>query len=49
MFNIITTNKKRTATAPTYTISRVMAKNSALEIKNIIEALKKHNIRYKTE
>ena len=29
MFNIITTNKNKTATAPTYTITNVKAKNSA--------------------
>tara|TARA_B100000886_G_C20253052_1_gene419646 strand:+ start:347 stop:610 length:264 start_codon:yes stop_codon:yes gene_type:complete len=49
MFSIITTNKKRTATAPTYTINNVIARNSALEIKNIIAALKKHKIKYSTE
>jgi len=49
IFNIITTNKNRTATAPTYTIRRVIAKNSALKIKNIIAALKKVKIKNRTE
>ena len=47
--NIIITNKKRTATAPIYTISSIIAKNSALENKKRIEVLKKTSIKNKTE
>jgi uncharacterized protein YehS (DUF1456 family) len=47
--NIITTKRKRTATAPTYTINKVIAKNSALRIKKIIAELKKVKIKNKTE
>ena len=49
IFNIITTNKKRTATAPTYTIINVIAKNSALKSKKIIAVLKKVKIKNSTE
>ena len=34
------TNKKRTATAPIYTINSIIAKNSALLNKNSIDDLK---------
>ena len=47
--NIIITNKKSTATAPIYTISSIIAKNSALENKNKIAVLKKTTIKNKTE
>ena len=47
--SIITTNKKRTATAPTYTIINIIAKNSACKITKRPAALKKAKIRNKTE
>ena len=49
MFNIITTNKNKTATAPTYTIKSSIAKNSApIKTKRPV-ALKNVRIRKKTE
>ena len=45
----MTTNKKRTATAPIYTIRSTIAKNSALENKNKIAELKKTKIKKRTE
>ena len=47
--SIITTNKNKTATAPTYTITNIKAKNSAPRIKNIPAELKKQSIRKRTE
>ena len=49
IFNIITTNRNRTAIAPTYTIMKTNAKNSSLNISKIKEALKKVKIKNKTE
>tara|TARA_Y100000590_G_scaffold461838_1_gene624394 strand:+ start:1640 stop:1774 length:135 start_codon:yes stop_codon:yes gene_type:complete len=43
------TNKKRTATAPIYTINSIIAKNSALLNKNSIDELKKTSIKKSTE
>lgn len=48
-FNIITTNKKSTAIAPTYIIIKVKAKKSTLNKNKIAEELQKVNIRNKTE
>ena len=47
--SIITTNRKSTATAPTYTIKSIIAKNSAFNIIKIIAELKKQRIKNKTE
>ena len=47
--NIITTNKKRTATAPTYTINKIIPTNSAPSIINKQAALTKSKIKKKTE
>ena len=49
MLSIITTNRNNTATAPTYTITNVIAINSAPSIKNITEALKNAKINISTE
>ena len=49
IFSIITTNIKRTATAPTYTIIKIKAKNSAPNKIKRPEAPKKVNISHKTE
>lgn len=48
-FNIITTNKNRTAIAPTYIIIKNRAKNSTLNMNKIKQALQKVKIRNKTE
>ena len=45
----MTTNKKRTATAPTYTINKIIPKNSAPIIIKRHEMLIKSNIKKKTE
>ena len=45
IFNIITTNKNNTATAPTYTISKIIAKNSAPANTNIPAEFTKANIK----
>ena len=47
--NIITTNKKSTATAPTYTTTKIIAKNSAPNKTNNPDALTKLKIKNKTE
>ena len=47
--SIITTNKNNTATAPTYTISKTIARNSAFKRMKRIEVLKKHRIKKSTE
>ena len=49
IFNIITTNKNKTAIAPTYTIIKTNAKNSSLNIRRIKEALQNVKIKNKTE
>ena len=49
MFNIITTNMKSTATAPTYTIINIRAKNSAPSKMNKPDDPKKVRINHKTE
>ena len=49
MFNIITTNKNKTATAPTYTITNVKARNSACKQINKKITLTKTKIINKTE
>tara|TARA_B100001123_G_C15273603_1_gene1011262 strand:- start:893 stop:1030 length:138 start_codon:yes stop_codon:yes gene_type:complete len=43
------TNKKRTATAPIYTISKIIDKNSAFKKINNIAVLKKTSIKNNTE
>ena len=48
-FNIITTNKNNTATAPTYTIKSIIPKNSAPTIIKRLEILIKSKIKKKTE
>ena len=48
-FNIITTNKNKTATAPTYTINIIIPKNSAPIIMNKHDMLIKSKIKKKTE
>ena len=48
-FNIITTNKNNTATAPTYTINMIIPKNSAPIIIKRQDMLIKSKIRKKTE
>ena len=48
-FNIITTNKNKTATAPTYTINIIIPKNSAPIIIKRHEILIKSKIKKKTE
>lgn len=48
-FNIITTNKNKTAIAPTYIIMNIKPKNSTLKRKRIIDELKKVNIKKRTE
>ena len=48
-FNIITTNKNKTATAPTYTIKRIIPKNSAQIMINKQPTEIKSRIRKKTE
>ena len=48
-FNIITTNKKRTATAPTYTISKIIAKNSAPAKTKIPDEFTNAKIKKRTE
>ena len=48
-FNIITTNKKRIAIAPTYIIIKIRPKNSTLNINKIAAAFAKADIKYKTE
>ena len=45
----MTTNKNKTATAPTYTITSIIAKNSAPSITNKAPELKKASIKNKTE
>tara|TARA_B100000902_G_C26638517_1_gene587936 strand:+ start:43 stop:243 length:201 start_codon:yes stop_codon:yes gene_type:complete len=45
----MTTNKNKTATAPTYTINIIIPKNSAPIIINKQDMLMKSNIRKKTE
>ena len=47
--SIITTNKNKTATAPTYTTTKIIAKNSAPNKTNNAEAFTKLNIKNKTE
>ena len=49
MSNIITTNKNKTATAPTYTTRSIIAKNSAPNRINSPAALTKLKIKNKTE
>ena len=48
-FSIIKTNRNNTATAPTYTIKKVMGKNSKLKSINNADTLKKVKIRNNTE
>ena len=48
-FNIITTNKNKTATAPTYTIRSIMPRNSAPTIMNKQPIDMKSNIKKNTE
>lgn len=49
IFNIITTNKNKTAIAPTYTISNRNAKNSAPKSSKSPATLQKTTIKNKTE
>jgi len=49
IFSIITTNKKRTAIAPTYTTKNTIAKKSRPKRIRSPEALQKTSIRNKTE
>ena len=49
IFNIITTNKNKTAMAPIYTTSNSMAKNSAPIKTNRAAQLKKVSIKNRTE
>jgi hypothetical protein len=49
MFSIISTNKKRTATAPTYITKKAIGKNSKLNKNNTAATLKKEKIKNKTE
>jgi hypothetical protein len=49
MFNIIKTNKNKTATAPTYTTMNTTGKNSSSNKKSNAETLKNERIRNKTE
>ena len=46
--SIMTTNRNSTATAPTYTTTRIMARNSAPSSTNSPAALKKARIRNST-
>ena len=48
-FNIITTNKKSTAMAPTYIIKNIKEKNSAPKINNKLATLQKTIIKKRTE
>ena len=47
--SIITTNKNKTATAPTYTTTSIIAKNSAPNNTKRPEVVTKHKIKNKTE
>jgi hypothetical protein len=49
IFNIIRTNKNKTAIAPTYTIRNVIGKNSRPSKKRRTDKLKKDKIRNRTE
>jgi hypothetical protein len=49
IFNIINTNKNRTATAPTYTTKKAIGKNSKLNKKANADTLKNEKIKNKTE
>jgi hypothetical protein len=49
MFNIIKTNRNKTAIAPTYTTRNVIGKNSKFNKNNKDETLQKVKIRNKTE
>ena len=49
MFNIIKTNRNKTATAPTQTTKKAIGKNSKLNKNSKAETLKKENIKKRTE
>lgn len=49
IFNIITTNKNKTAIAPTYTIKKIRAKNSVPKLSKISVLKQNTNIKYNTE
>jgi len=49
MFNIIKTNKNKTAMAPTYTTRNVIGRNSKFNKKSRAETLQKERIKNKTE
>ena len=49
MLSIITTNKNSTATAPTYTTIKMIAKKSAVRQSNKQDAQQKTKMRKKTE